>query len=31
VSERLLTLPLYPQMDDAAALAVVDAVTEAVR
>jgi dTDP-4-amino-4,6-dideoxygalactose transaminase len=31
VSERLLTLPLYPHMDDAAVLAVVDAVSEAVR
>jgi dTDP-4-amino-4,6-dideoxygalactose transaminase len=31
VSDRLLTLPLYPGMDDAAVLAVVDAVTEAVR
>jgi dTDP-4-amino-4,6-dideoxygalactose transaminase len=31
VSERLLTLPLYPHMDDAAVLAVIDAVTEAVR
>jgi dTDP-4-amino-4,6-dideoxygalactose transaminase len=31
VSERLLTLPLYPHMDDAAVLAVIDAVSEAVR
>jgi dTDP-4-amino-4,6-dideoxygalactose transaminase len=31
VSERLLTLPLYPHMDDAAVLAVIDAVAEAVR
>jgi dTDP-4-amino-4,6-dideoxygalactose transaminase len=31
VSERLLTLPLYPHMHDAAVLAVIDAVAEAVR